>query len=305
MHRRTLLGLLGVLGIWLTAGLALPFVNAPVFQNAFSEERLMVFRGFGTALLALVWVVLFERPRSLIRYYDEDAGVVRFLNGYTALIALTLPFATLGLFNGIRNWGASPTIIVITATPVVNIVIGFFIGRRLPCAAVLGLAAVFGGVAVALWGGEFVLVGFAWAAFGTLMNGFLYEWFARGKGTLMKMCFWAMVGMGVLGLVLSWGESWQGILSPHLSVLVSQWIFVGGFLYWVANLLAFQKLPTTEASVLAQGETPAVIMGAYILLGESLTVSQWGGVVAALFGAGTLAYWLARQSAEEPKAEAL
>jgi len=71
--------------------------------------------------------------------------------------------------------------------------------------------------------------------------------------------------------------------------------FVGGFLYWIANLMAFENLPTTEASVLAQGETPAVILGANFMLGEHLTMLQWVGVAIALYGGWYLSRWLSKQ----------
>jgi len=48
---------------------------------------------------------------------------------------------------------------------------------------------------------------------------------------------------------------------------------------------AFDNLPTNEASILAQGETPAVIVGAYFILGEQLTLIQWFGVAVALCSA--------------------
>lgn len=82
------------------------------------------------------------------------------------------------------------------------------------------------------------------------------------------------MGMGLLGLILSTGVSWAPITEPRLAALVVGFAFVGGFLYWISNLLAFENLPTTEASVLAQGETPAVILGAGFLLGERVTPIQ-------------------------------
>lgn len=280
MNRKTLLGLFGVLGIWLTAGLALPFVNV---LNMFTPPQLMVFRGFLTAGMALIGL----------------RGVIGRVDKYTYLIALTLPFATLGLFEGIRHWGAGPTIIVITATPLVNLVIGAFLGRRVSQASIIGLVLVLGGVVIARWGGDFQWAGFAWTMFGTIMNGILYEFFARAKATSLQKCFYACMGMGILGLVLSAGASWSAIAEPKLILLVLGFAFVGGFLYWIANLMAFENLPTTEASVLAQGETPAVIFGASVLLGEHLTFVQWVGVVIALYGAWYLSRWLSKQAVKE------
>lgn len=279
MHRKTLLGLFGVLGIWLTAGLALPFVNV---LKDFTPAQLMVFRGFLTAGMAFIGL------RGFVGYVDK----------YTHLIAIVLPFATLGLFEGIRHWGAGPTIIIITATPLVNLVIGAFSGRRISQASIIGLVLVLGGVVMARWGGHFEWEGFAWTVFGTVMNGVLYELFARAKATPLQKCFWACMGMGTLGLVLSLNDYWMAIADPGNVLLVIGFAFVGGLLYWLANLVAFENLPTTEASVLVQGETPAVIIGASLLLGEHITIIQWVGVCTALCGAWYLSRWLAKPMAE-------
>lgn len=280
MHRKTLLGLFGVLGIWFTAGLALPFVNV---LNMFTPPQLMVFRGFLTAAMAVIAL------RGHIRYVDK----------YTCLIALTLPLATLGLFQGIRHWGAGPTITIITATPLVNLVIGAFLGRRILRVSIVGLVLVLGGVVMAQWGGPFQWTGFGWTLFGTIMNAILYEFLARGKATSLQKCFYACMSMGTLGLVLSSGASWSALAEPKIIFFALGFAFVGGFLYWIANLMAFEHLPTTEASVLAQGETPAVILGASIMLGEHLTPLQWVGVGIALYGACHLLRGIANQAAEE------
>lgn len=276
MKSKTFIGLLGVVGIWLTAGLALPFVNV---LHMFSPEQLMVFRGFMTALMAFIGL----------------RGVVGKVDRYTWLIAVTLPFATLGLFEGIRHWGAGPTIIIITATPLINLVISLFLGRRISGASIIGLVLVLGGVLIARKGGHFQWEGFAWSVFGTVMSGILYELFSKAKTSSLQKGFFAGVGMGTLGLILSVHTPWVSIMEPKLLALLLGFAFVGGFLYWIANMLAFENLPITEASVLAQGETPAVIIGAYFMLGESLTFVQWTGVFISLFGAWYLSQWLAKK----------
>lgn len=276
MRSKTFLGIVGVFGIWLTAGLALPFVN---ILKVFTPEQLMVFRGFMTAAMAFIGL----------------RGVVGRVDKYTWLIAFTLPFATLGLFEGIRHWGAGPTIIIVTATPLVNLVISFFLRRRISGASLIGLVLVLGGVLLARHGGSFKWAGFAWSIFGTIMNGILYEFFARAKASSLQKCFYACMGMGTLGLLLSVGTPWADIMDVKLLVLLGGFALVGGFLYWLANMIAFENLPTTEASILAQGETPAVIVGAYFLLGERLTPVQWLGVVISLLGAWYLTRWLSKQ----------
>ncbi|OIO49491.1 MAG: hypothetical protein AUJ34_01080 [Parcubacteria group bacterium CG1_02_41_12] len=276
MNRKTLLGLIGILGIWITAGLALPFVN---ILTMFTSPQLMVFRGFMTVIMSFI----------ILR------GNIGRVDKYTYLIALTLPFVTLGLFQGIRHWGAGPTIIIVTATPLVNLIIGAFLGRHVSSASIIGLVMVISGVIIARWGGNFQWIGFMWSLFGTVMNGILYEFFARAKSTSMQKCFWAHIGMGTLGIILSSGVSWAPIAEPKIVLLILGFTFVGGLLYWIANLLAFENLPTTEASVLAQGETPAVILGSAILLNEHLTTIQWIGVLIALYGAWYLSRWLSKK----------
>lgn len=266
-------GLFGVLGIWLTAGLALPFVN---ILSMFTPPQLMVFRGFLTAAITFTFL------RGNIGRVDK----------YTYLIALVVPFVTLGLFEGIRYLGAGPTVIIVTATPLVNLAISVFFGRHISYASVTGLILVLGGVILARWGGHFNTSGFAWAVFATIMNGILYELWGKTKSSVLQKTFYSYMGMGTLGFMLSAGLSFAPIFEPKITTLVLGFVLVGGFLYGIANMIAFENLPTMEASILAQGETVAVILGASLLLGERLAPLSWLGVCVALFGAGYLSRWL-------------
>ncbi len=269
-------GRLGMLGIWVTAGFAIPLVN---HLREFSPEQLMMFRGLLTAFIAFVWL----------------QGRVGYIDKFTWLSVLVLPLATFGLYQGIRSWGAGPTIVVITATPVVNIIIGVLSGRKLEVATLVGLILLLGGVAIALRGGEFNWHGLLWSSFGAVMNGFLYELFARATSSPVQKCFYSCVGMGLLGLILSHSQAIPEV-SSNIWLALGFFAFVGGFLYWVANAVAFKYLPPNEASVLAQVEAPAVIIGAYFILGEELELMSWLGVGISLFGAGYLSYWLSRKT---------
>ena len=280
MRRKTLPGLLGVLGIWITAGFALPFVNV---LNMFTPPQLMALRGSLTAGMAIIGL------RGRVGHVDK----------YTYLIALTVPFVTLGLFEGIRHWGAGPTLTIFAATPLVNLLISALLRQRISPKSIVGLVLVLGGVVIARWGGHFQWAGFIWALFGTIMNGILYEFFARAKTTWLQKNFYAYIGMGVLGLVLSTGESWSAIADLKNILLALVFASIGGFLYGIANIVTFENLPTTEASVLAQGETPAVIIGAYIMSGERLTLIQWIGVGITLCGAWHLSRQLPKQPAQK------
>lgn len=269
-------GLLGILGIWLTAGFALPFVNV---LTMLSSGQLMLFRGYLTALIALL----------LLR------GNIRHVDRYTYLLAAIVPFATLGLFEGIRHWGAGPTIVIITATPIVNLAIGVCLGRYVSRSSIIALALVLTGVILARWDGHFHLKGFCWSILGMVSNGIFYEFFARSKANALQKTFYSFAGMGTAGLVLSSHPSWTALTDPQVILLLLAFAFIGGFLYMMANTLAFENLPTTQASILSQGETPAVILGAFVLLGERLSLLEWIGVGISLYGA-----WYLSQSLTSP-----
>lgn len=277
MHQKnTSLGLLGVVGIWITAGIALPFVNV---LRGFTPEQLMVMRGFMTAAMVLIAL----------------KGVIGRADKYTYAIAFVLPFATLGMYKAVRIWGASATIIILTATPLVNLAAGLFLGRKITRTVVTGLSLILGGVVAARWGGRFEWFAFLWTMLALIAGGLLYELFAHAKSKPLQKCFWGMIGMGAVGLILSINDSWKGIKEPGIIFWLLGFAFVGGFLYWMANLVAFTHLPTNEASVLAQGETPAIILGAHFLLGEHLALYQWFGVVIALCGAGYLSHQVKKE----------
>lgn len=74
---------------------------------------------------------------------------------------------------------------------------------------------------------------------------------------------------------------------------------VGGFLYFLSYIEAFAHLPIDAASVLAQGETPAVILMSGVIVGDKLNLLQWLGVAIALYGAWYLSRWLSKQASKE------
>ena len=80
------LGLIGIGGIWITAGLALPLVN---ILHDWQPEELMVVRGFITMILTLA---------CLRRLPAKPTKQV-------LLMGVCFALACLGLYKGIRTWG--------------------------------------------------------------------------------------------------------------------------------------------------------------------------------------------------------
>lgn len=274
-------GLLGVVGIWITAGLALPFVNV---LRSFSPEQLMFVRGLTTAIFAVLIV----------------KGKVFPIDQYTLLSGVGFAFGCLGLYHGIRELGPSLAIIIITTAPVVNFLFAWGRGRHVSFAAIGSLVVVLAGVVIALhpWSSSTTLTmkGVAWSLFGGTSGALYYEALSKAKGTRLTRCFWQAL---VVALIAISGSVISGSVAqvPEFKtmLLLAAFALMGGFLYFIANIEAFDNLPTEVASVLAQGETPAVIIMAGVLLGEKLSLSQWTGVGIALFGAGYLSRWISNQ----------
>ncbi len=276
MHRNSLVrGLLGIFGVWITSA-ALPMINSGVLKQ-FSPEQLLAARGVLSA------VVVFAVLRGRI------FGV----GGNTYIMAVLVSGAALGLYKGIRIWGGAPTIMVITATPVLNHLFGLIIGRKTRSSEMLGMLAVVSGVVLALFEQElrFNWLGFFWSLFGTFMNAVFYEFISLSKAEPFQKTFWGCLAMGGLGLASSGTFDVPVSTSMFLAVLV--FALVGGFLYWWSNMVAFDKrnLPLQTASILAQGETiTVIILVSTLIIGERhLSMIQWAGVTLALSGAVYLA----------------
>lgn len=272
----TTVGVLAALGISVTAAIALPLVN--VFKSMEPSE-LMVVRGGVTAILvALV----------LTRHVGKPSK--RML-----IFSLLFSLATLALYAGIRAWGASPTLVVLATTPIVNIAAKLLRGYSVDGRVYACLAGLLLGVMIALnpWQADFDLWGFALSVAATVLAGIGFEVLAGQKGIdPYNKSFWLAVVTVAVGTLATLAnghlpfaqETWS---APHALALVGFGI-TGGFAYYLANIVAFEKLKTEVASTLAMAETPAVIVGAWLMLGEALTLIQWIGVLIALGATGAL-----------------
>lgn len=291
-RKKTLLGLAGIVGIWLTAGIALPFVN---ILRAFTSEQLMFARGSMTALLALI----------LVR------GKIFPVNRHAFLTGLAFAGGCLGLYHGIRELGASLTIVIITAAPVVNFAIAWYKGRPVSRTAIVSLVIILVGITVALqpWSAttRLTTLGIFWSCFGTISGALFFEALVKAQAgrqlsikEKFRLCFWQALVVGLVGLagtLFSHTTTWVPNRANFTKILC--FALIGGFLYFLSYIEAFAHLPIDAASVLAQGETPAVIIGAGFLLGERMSVSQWLGVALALYGTWYLAHWLQKKEKKE------
>lgn len=266
----TTAGVLAALGISVTAAIALPLVN--IFKELTTPE-LMIVRGGVTAVvvLPLFWRHVTRPSKRIITF------------------SILFAMATLALYAGIRTWGASPTLVVITATPVVNIAAKIWRGQKVERRVYICLAFLIIGVSVALnpFQAAFNTLGLLLSVVATVIAGIAFEVLGAEKGVdSYNKSFWlAVITVGVGTLV--------SITSGHLPFGQEVWSVwrvlaligfgvTGGFLYYLSSIIAFEKLKTEVASTLAMAETPAVIVGARLMLGEKLSLIQWAGVLLAL-----------------------
>lgn len=283
----TAVGVLAALGISVTAAIALPMVN--VFKSMEPSELMVVRGGVTGVLIALVITKHVSVPsKHMIKF------------------SVLFSLATLALYAGIRAWGASPTLVVLTTTPVVNIAAKLTRGQTVDGRVYTCLAGLLLGVMIALnpWQSDFDIWGLTFSVAATLLAGVGFEVLAGEKGIdPYNKSFWLAVITVVVGLVatLAGGhlpfmhQEWS---IPHVFALVGFGV-TGGFAYYLANIVAFEKLKTEVASTLAMAETPAVIVGAWLMLGETLTLIQWIGVVIALGATATLSTIEARQKSNQ------
>lgn len=263
-------GVLAALGISLTAAIALPLVN--IFKELTTPE-LMIVRGGVTAVIVLVllWRHVTKPSKHMISF------------------SLLFSMATLALYAGIRAWGASPTLVVLTLTPFVNIAAKLWRGQSVAPRVNVCLLFLVLGVTVVLnpWEASFDTTGLFLSVAATVLAGLGFEVLSAEKGIdPYNKSFWLAVVTIGLGTVTS-------LTSGHMPFMHESWTIsrvlaligfgaTGGFLYYLANIVAFERLKTEVASTLAMAETPAVIIGAWLMLGETLSVIQWSGVLLAL-----------------------
>ena len=270
MNKTTLGGIVAALGISVTAAIALPLVNVFTWLD---PSELMMIRGGVTALLI---GVLMPKKISLV---TREAILFSVLFGTANLL----------LYMSIRTWGANPTIVILTMTPLVNIAAKRWRGQKVDLRVYAALIGLLVGVSIALnpWETEFSVLGCFQSISATLVIGVGFEVLSKTKNLdPYNRSFWLALIVLAIGLVAALAQGIVPFENETWSIMtvakLTGFGLTAGFFYFLANILAFDKLKTETASTLAMGETPAVIISAGIILGEELSLIQWAGVTIAL-----------------------
>lgn len=268
-----------------TAAFSLPLVN--IFAELGPAE-LMLTRGFITALSM---GAMFRK-----RITAPSKNLIAFSIIFSA--------ATLALYSGIRIWGASPTLVVITLTPAVNIGYKMMCGIRVSDRVLASFALLVIGVTIALepWRTAFNVAGLGVSLLGALLAGVSYEVLKRG-GEIDKFhrTFWLGSVTAATGLMMTVPAGAIPFAAldrnpGHIALLVL-FGMVGGTLYYLSNIVVVDKNRTEVAATIAMMETPAVVVASGGILGEVTTSFQWGGIILALLAGSALAFAEAKDEA--------
>lgn len=270
-------GLIGVLGIWLGNGIALPLIA--LHRVDFSTEQMMMTRGIVTALVAIIAL----------------KGAIRWPNRHITSFSVVFSFACLSLYKGVREWGPGPTIIILTLTPLVNFVFSWWHGRALTRAMWISCAAMVGGVAFALepwlWTATTSWKGVVWSVIATLLSGIGFEELKKSESiSRWQRTFWIAMAMAIVGTVsgLLQNSVLTVAVSPQLLLSLTTFALLAGPIYIFSNTVAFDNLRVETASILAQGETLAVILLSGLILHQEITVAAIIGSCIALVGVAYL-----------------
>ena len=268
-------GILATVVVWLTAGWSVPLVNE---YRAYSPEMLLIVRGLAV-MVSILLVRIIHRNAWFSDWKAVASGIV-------------FGIASVAFFRAVSVWGANPTITVLTLTPIVNFVFAVVREKKFPWSAAISLAIIVAGVFLALqpWKNDIHPQGLVWAILAAITSGLGFECWGTTKATKPAKFWWYSVFTIVMSAIMLKIEGGKFILVPENSDWkTSLYVFsiigsFGGIAYFWAATVSLENLPTTHASVLLQGETPAVIIGSAILIGTVLSRIQWVGIGLTLVG---------------------
>ena len=283
---RSVIGFSALAVTWITAAVTVPLIAT--LKGHFSPEELLFVRSlFGVAAaLILVRGAVWKTDRRMVA-----AGI---------LVGLS----SIAFYRAVQAWGVDPCMVVMSGLPAINVAFAIWRNRRISGVVVSSLICVTIGIVVALepwkqpisWPGLWYMIGC------NVVGGLGFELWGQAPASVSasQKCFWMAVPLLVLCPLSFWATGKHidvaGYFDPHQVRVLAFFGFACGILYIYATIVPFGKIETQMVSVLLQGTTPASIIGAYFLAGESLSAFQWSGVAVALAGTIGLSLWLAAQT---------
>lgn len=263
--QRTSYGYIGIVGVVATMAISPLAETLPL-----TGLHLAFFRGLpGVAILLLLVL----------------AGIMKVSmpDRCTFMLSCCFAAATVGVFNGIKAWGANLTIILLDLAVLVPIVIGVTKGVRPHKTVMTAFAVALIGsfMSLRVWNtGELALAGLGWSLIALFSNGLFIEFLGRSTQDANTKVFWQSAFLCVIG-IFGFGDGLPKLSNSEI-VTTAFLAFAMGIGNLYLAVLAFANLHRVVAGVLVLAITPATVISSYLLLGKGFGIDQVVGVMITL-----------------------
>lgn len=255
----------------------------PIAENLnLSAFQLLVLRG-GPAAIVFGLVGLTSRNKKhCIDWPDQN----------TWLLTIFFLIASLGLFQGVKVWGASLTAVLLDMAVLVNFIFALVRGEKVAKANyILFCAAITGSFfALRVWDvAHLSLSGFLWSLVALVANGLFIEYASKAKQSFPTRVFWLSIGLVLFGGLGSFGETWD--LNGRVGLAI--WFGVStGLLNFTFVFMAFQNLKAIWIGILVLAVTPCILVSSWMMNGKVFSADQLFGMILILSSVGSLGYFL-------------
>lgn len=252
--------------IVLSSMASLPFTR--FLGGSFDPHEIMLVRAF--VIVPSIVVFTGQIPRMSLQLAKAGAAYA---------------VATLCILYAIQRGGVNGPCVVIMLTPVVTACVEAWRGKPTDRTTLTLLALLFVGVVVALepWGAVFdrtaTMYALCCVVMGAVGNNYIGD--PRFSG-LERTSVIALLGCAVALLVCVYQMRmpFAGTITPVQGIVLAI-IGVSCLAFFVGHSSMYTYLDKTAASVVVMLQTPASILGAWLILGETMSWQQLAGAVVA------------------------
>ncbi len=289
------IGLLAIIAVWLSGPMTVPAVK--ILKPNFSAEEILFVRSLFCFAVAFAFT-----GNSALR---ADWKV--------KLSGLVIGLSSISFYRALQAWDVNPVMVVLALMPVINMTIARIEGKKISPIAIISFALLLGGITLALepWNRPINPSGLFWSLGCVILGGIGTELWAKSPetSTVSEKCFWFAGSLLVVTPLIIYFTQSSSSVDKYLEPRSMLWLLnigvMNGILYTFCTMVPFSKvgkMNTVVGTVLLQGSTPANIIGAYLLVGESMTHQQIGGLVLALSGATLLSVWTVKNGKSQKPA---
>lgn len=278
----TNLGLLGMLGIWLTMAM-MPLVELLVLSA--SEATLL--RGLSGFLIIGLYA-LFKK------------GIITLPDKNTLVIVGLFVLATLCLFKAIGAWGTNFSALFLDLAVIVPIIFVLLRGQIIDKTTYMAFVLAILGTMLALRifsGSEFNLEGFFWSIGALIANGLFIEYAGKATQSNWNKVFWMSLGLILFGIGSLFGIDNLDVIDMEWIALALVFSIATGVLNFYCAFVAFANLKPVAIGMLLLLVTPAIILSSYLILDKSMGIDQLIGVIMTLVAGFIFGHFLRRQNA--------